>query len=301
MDFPINEIIMGDCIEVLKGLPDNYISGCITDPPYNYEFVGRDWNKQEIDRRTQRAKESSSTLVKNIPYGSGLAGVVRNKRWYEKNRNNILSYQNWISDWGKELFRVMKPGALLMVFNSTRTVAHVQVGLEDVGFYARDIIVWRRHSGIPKGINMEKRFIKEGRNDSEKWHGWHSCLRNEWESIAVLQKPLINNYYQTICKYGVGLFHAETDNGFQSNIIENIKRESCDSFNTHPTVKPLDLMTKLVELIIPKDGNNIILDPFAGSGTTLLAAKKLGIDYLGIEICSEYCEIAAKRLEAVDA
>ena len=35
MDFPINEIIMGDCIEVLKGLPDNYISGCITDPPYN--------------------------------------------------------------------------------------------------------------------------------------------------------------------------------------------------------------------------------------------------------------------------
>ena len=72
-------------------IPDQSIAGCITDPPYNYEFIGRNWNKEEIDRRKDRVKDSSSTLVKNIPYGSGLAGGVRNAAWYKKNRDNILS------------------------------------------------------------------------------------------------------------------------------------------------------------------------------------------------------------------
>ena len=86
----INRVINGDSIEVLKQIPDNSIAGCITDPPYNYEFIGRDWNKNEIERRLERSKsQNSSTLVKNIPYGSGLAGGVRNERWYKKNRENI--------------------------------------------------------------------------------------------------------------------------------------------------------------------------------------------------------------------
>ena len=84
-----NEIISGDCREILSGLPENIISACITDPPYNYEFIGHKWDNDEITRRLDRIK-NSKTLVKNIPYGSGLAGGVRNKRWYEKNRNTML-------------------------------------------------------------------------------------------------------------------------------------------------------------------------------------------------------------------
>jgi len=66
--------------------------------------------------------------------------------------------------------------------------------------------------------------------------------------------------------------------------------------NNHPTVKPLKLMTYLIKLIMPqKDG--ILLDPFAGSGSTLVAATRLGIDCIGIEKQPEYCEIARKRVE----
>ena len=140
------DIINGDCIEEMKKINDNSIATCITDPPYNYEFIGHKWDIEEIKRRTEKAKQSESVLVKNIPYGSGLAGGVRNKRWYEKNRNNILEYQKWTEMWGKELFRILKPGGFIFVFNSTRTIAHVQIALENVGFYARDIIVWRRTS-----------------------------------------------------------------------------------------------------------------------------------------------------------
>ena len=291
-----NRVINGDCRDVLKNYPENYFSACITDPPYNYEFIGHKWDENEIKRRTERVKDSN-TLVKNIPYGSGLSGGVRNKKWYQRNRDNILEYQQWCFEWATELFRVCKPGATVLVFNSTRTIAHVQVALENAGFYARDMIVYRRNSGIPKGINMEKKLEKKGFDNPQDFDGWHSCLRSEWESICVLQKPLKNNYLETLIEYGTGLFYTKTeDGGFQSNIIENIKRDKTQDFNVHCTVKPLNLMSKLIDIFVPRTQGSIVLDPFSGSGTTLVAAKKAGIDYVGIVIEPSYIDIIERRL-----
>jgi len=67
--------------------------------------------------------------------------------------------------------------------------------------------------------------------------------------------------------------------------------------NHHPTVKPLALMEYLIRLV-SREGA-IVLDPFLGSGTTALAAKRLGRHFVGIELSEEYCEIARKRIEAV--
>ncbi|MBQ4833760.1 site-specific DNA-methyltransferase [Pseudoalteromonas sp. MMG010] len=297
----LNTILNGDCREMLKKLPENYISACITDPPYNYEFIGHKWDDTEIQRRKDRVQDSK-TLVKNIPYGSGLAGGVRNKRWYEKNRNNILEYEDWCVEWATELYRVCKPGATVLVFNSTRTIAHVQVALEKVGFYARDIVVYRRSSGIPKGINMQKKLEQKGFENPEEMQGWHSCLRSEWEAVCVLQKPLSNNYTETLLEYGTGLFYTKMDGGgFQSNILENIKRDKATDYNIHCTVKPLDLMKKLVDIFVPRTKGSIVLDPFSGSGTTLVAAKQAGLDYIGIEIEPAYIDIIKQRLNDVSA
>lgn len=64
---------------------------------------------------------------------------------------------------------------------------------------------------------------------------------------------------------------------------------------THPTVKPIRLMEYLCRLITPPGGK--ILDPFMGSGTTGIAAKRLGFDFIGIELNPEYFEIATRRIE----
>ena len=291
--------MIGDCREVMREIPSDYISACITDPPYNYEFIGHKWDDSEVQRRIERVgTKDSKTLVKNIPYGSGLAGGVRNERWYQRNRENILDYEKWCLEWGTELYRICKPGATVLVFNSTRTVARVQVALESAGFYARDIVVYRRLSGIPKGVNIEKQLEKKGYKNPELWHGWHSCLRNEWEAICVLQKPLVNNYLETLLEYGTGLFYTKDDLGrFQSNILENIPRKKSDEFNIHCTVKPLALMKKLIEIFVPRIEGSILLDPFAGSGTTLVAAKELNINYIGIEVVPNYVEIIKRRLD----
>ena len=298
-----NSVLAGDCREVLRRLPEACITTCITDPPYNYEFIGHKWDDSEITRRKERvASKDSKTLVKNIPYGSGLAGGVRNTAWYRKNRKNILDYEEWCFEWGQELFRVCKPGATVAVFNSTRTVAHVQVALERAGFYSRDIVVYRRSSGIPKGVNISKQLQKNGFEGADDWQGWHSCLRNEWEAICVLQKPLTDNYVKTFMEFGTGLFYtARLDGGFQSNILENIERGPSEDFNVHCTVKPLPLMDKLVKMFVPKQEGALLLDPFAGSGTTLLAAKNNGIDYVGIEIEEKYLDIINGRLNSTTA
>ncbi|MEY3826979.1 MAG: hypothetical protein RLZZ148_1797 [Cyanobacteriota bacterium] len=302
-ELPLNEIMIGDCREVMREIPRDYISACITDPPYNYEFIGHKWDDSEVQRRIERVgTKDSKTLVKNIPYGSGLAGGVRNERWYQRNRENILDYEKWCLEWGTELYRICKPGATVLVFNSTRTVARVQVALESAGFYARDIVVYRRLSGIPKGVNIEKQLEKKGYKNPELWHGWHSCLRNEWEAICVLQKPLVNNYLETLLEYGTGLFYTKDDlGGFQSNILENIPRKKSDEFNIHCTVKPLALMKKLIEIFVPRIEGSILLDPFAGSGTTLVAAKELNINYIGIEVVPNYVEIIKRRLDTLSS
>jgi DNA modification methylase len=69
------------------------------------------------------------------------------------------------------------------------------------------------------------------------------------------------------------------------------------SKNHHPTVKPLTLMKYLIQMITPEGG--VVLDPFAGSGSTLVAAKELGYDFIGIEMTEEYIPIIEARLNAV--
>jgi site-specific DNA-methyltransferase (adenine-specific) len=291
------QLLQGDCRDILDSLENNHVSCVITDPPYNYEFIGRNWDHDEIKRRMERIQDSS-TLVKNIPYGSGLAGGVRNERWYQRNRENVVQYIEWAKDWSKGLMRVCKNGAIVAVFSSTRTLAHVQIALEDAGFYARDVIVYRRHSGIPKGLNIEKKLDKLGDSNAHNWKGWHTCLRNEWEAIVIVQKPLINNYIQTIQETGLGPFNAIlSDGSFQSNILEGFSKGSDEKFDEHCTIKPISLIRRLLELFLPKGNDHVVLDPFAGTGTTLVAAIELGYIAIGIEIEERYINVIKKRLE----
>jgi site-specific DNA-methyltransferase (adenine-specific) len=295
---PRNEVIEGDCRRELAKLPADSIAACVADPPYNYEFIGKDWNRAEIERRLSRASEvGSSTLVKNIPYGSGLAGGVRNQRWYERNRDNVLAYAAWCEEWAIPLFRVMAPGAFVLVFNSTRTVAHVQVALEQAGFYTRDLLVWKRHSGIPRGLNAGRKLASMNDPDAAAWTGWHSALRNQWEAVLMVQRPLLNNYLQTVKATGVGLLNAErADGSFRSNIIDDhMARGSSEG---HPTAKPVALVRDLISLVVPPRAEHVVLDPFAGSGTTLVAAQERGNAFLGIEIEPAYVRVARDRLES---
>ncbi|KXV60075.1 DNA methyltransferase [Acetobacter senegalensis] len=297
-----SRVIFGDAVDALNDIERNSIAACITDPPYNYEFIGHKWNNEEIERRMQRvASANSSTLVKNIPYGSQLAGGVRNRRWYERVQENIDAYQEWCLSWAEPLFSSCIPGAPVAVFNSTRTAAHVQIALERAGFYARDILVYRRHSGIPKGLNLGAKLRKQNHPDAEEWDGWHSCFRNEWEAIVLVQKPIENNYENNIKKYGIGLFNTKSDDGsFLSNIIEGASsRKKSVEKALHINEKPQALMDRLIKMLVPCRQDHVVIDPFCGSGTTLVAAKKYGVNYIGIDNDKKCIDISIDRLNKI--
>ncbi len=81
------------------------------------------------------------------------------------------------------------------------------------------------------------------------------------------------------------------------HVWHGFDRQSERGKSVHPSQKPIDLMRWIFEMAkVPKDA--IVLDPFAGSGTTLLAARAEGRRAIGIELSEEYCEIIAKRLDA---
>lgn len=82
-------------------------------------------------------------------------------------------------------------------------------------------------------------------------------------------------------------YHTETQSGYDT--IKRVK-------NFHPTVKPVKLMEYLCRLITPPGG--IVLDPFMGSGTTGIAAKRLGVGFIGIELSPEYFSIASQRINS---
>jgi site-specific DNA-methyltransferase (adenine-specific) len=92
-----------------------------------------------------------------------------------------------------------------------------------------------------------------------------------------------------------GAWYSKYFNVTPQEISKKASKKDRGEGNNHPTVKPLDLMAWLVTLVTPPNG--IVLDPFAGSGSTLVAAKRLGIDYIGIELAEEYIEIANRRIE----
>ncbi len=111
---------------------------------------------------------------------------------------------------------------------------------------------------------------------------------------------MINNYWETLQETGVGVFKTVNHDGsFQSNILENLYSKSREEKFEHCTVKPLGLIKKLIDTLVPPSDDNIILDPFSGSGTTLVAAKDLGFNYVGIEIEKNYIPIIENRLQHV--
>ena len=84
----------------------------------------------------------------------------------------------------------------------------------------------------------------------------------------------------------------------QYNKLPKRLQEYFGQGNIHATVKPLSLCRYLCRLITPPDG--IVLDPFAGSGSTCIACKMEGFNYIGIEKEAEYVEIAKHRLESIN-
>ncbi len=295
----LDTFIHGDSIEIIKNFPNDFAHAIISDIPYGIGLD--DWdvlhdNKNSALGGCSPAQISGGGLFKRR--GKPLNG------WSEADKKIPAEYQKWCSRWARDWLRVLKPGGTCFIFAGRRYAHRCIVALEDAGFTFKDMLAWEKNNAPHRAQRLS--IIYERRNDFEtahEWEGWRVAnLRPLFEPILWFQKPYKTGgtIADNILENGVGAWNEEAlrkYNAYEdtfSNILKvNITQ---DDHGLHAAQKPLKLMELLISLVT-KEGQ-IILDPFMGSGTTCIAAKKLKRRYIGIDIDSENIKIANERLNS---
>ena len=315
-------LVNGDCLEEVQKLVDKgvQVDSIVTDPPYHLTSIVDRFGKASIGDDTLTSKkvrsgaDSYSRLIR-----TGFMG----KEW--DGGDIAFRKETW------ELFmKVLKPGGHLLAFSGSRTYHKMAVAIEDAGFDIRDQIMWLYGSGFPKSHNLgdgwgtalkpahepivlaRKKIEGTNKQNREKYGtaGLNiDACRIEGEKQTRDSNPVMNGG-----KYGQNQnadreeITPDTMGRFPANVMHNGLEEDWARYyycpktskaekgkdNSHPTVKPLKLMKYLCRLITPKGGT--VLDPFMGSGSTGIAAKDEGFDFIGIEREKEYFEIAERRV-----
>ncbi|MDR0927615.1 MAG: site-specific DNA-methyltransferase [Ignavibacteria bacterium] len=202
-------------------------------------------------------------------------------------------YLQYLESWFPKLLDVMKPiGSIYLCGDWTSTYAIYQVMCKYTKI--RNRIIWQREKGRGAKANWK--------NACEDI--WFGTMSNDY----YFNVEAVKMKRQVIAPYrinGEPKDWEETDNGkfrltYPSNFWDDISIPywSMPENTAHPTQKPEKLIAKLILASCPADG--VVLDPFLGSGTTSVVAKKLGRRYIGIEMDEEYCCWAEKRLRQAD-
>ena len=295
----INNIILGNSIQEIKHIETESIHSIISDIPYGigydeWDVLHKNTNSA-LGGQSQAQKEAGSLFKRR---GKPLNG------WSEADKKIPYEYQQWCESWATEWFRVLKPGASCFIFAGRRFSHRCIVALENVGFTFKDMIAWEKTKAPHRAQRVSAIF--ERRKDSEnekKWEGWRVAnLRPTFEPILWFQKPYKTGgtLADNILENELGAWNEEAlkkyslyENTLSSSNILRVETNS-DDFGQHVTQKPLKLMELLISLVTVE--GQTVLDPFAGSGTVCVAAKKLNRAYIGIEADPQYVEIAQKRL-----
>lgn len=149
----------GDCIEVMRGLPDSSVDSVVTDPPYGIRFMGKSWDGADIEARAARRRSFASHAPDAGPNG-GHKSIAAEAGKYDLAPAAMRAFQEFSEEWAREAFRVLKPGGHLLSFSSARTYHRMACGIEDAGFEVRDQALWLYGSGFPKSLNVSKMIDK---------------------------------------------------------------------------------------------------------------------------------------------
>lgn len=288
-----DRIFNEDCIEGLRRVPDNSAHLILSDIPYG--IGAEDWdvlhdNTNSAYLGTSPAQEKAGKVFKSR--GKPING------WSEADRLIPKQYYDWCSTWASDWLRVVKPGGSAIVFAGRRYAHRCIAALEDAGFTFKDMLAWERDRAVHRAQRLSIVFERRGNvAAADEWNGWRvGNLRPSFEPILWFTKPykIGTTIADNVLAHGVGAYNQDAFERYSPG-AENIIRAGFRARESglHPTQKPLELMEALIELTTQK--GQLVLDPFAGSGTTGVAAKALGRNYLMFERSREFYETAQSR------
>jgi site-specific DNA-methyltransferase (adenine-specific) len=231
----LNKIYCGDCLEVMKDIPDNSVDCIITSPPYNKHSANRKCGKTDSWQKA------------NIDYGDFKDDLPEEQ--YQEQQKQLI----------REMVRVIKPNGSIFYNHKARIKNHRAIlPTEWLGeFNIRQVLIWDRTNC------MQLSPIR-----------WFPTT----EYIYWITKGQVQPKFYKRSKH-------------QLEVIRIPPKPMKD----HPAPFPEELVETL--MLNTTDENDIVLDPYMGSGTVAVVAKKNNRNYIGIEISPDYCKIAEARLK----
>tara|TARA_B100001094_G_scaffold219617_1_gene213724 strand:+ start:672 stop:1646 length:975 start_codon:yes stop_codon:yes gene_type:complete len=307
-----------DCIKFSDEYDGELFDSVVTDPPYGIEYLGNSWDsykncvafKEETWKSISKtlkpggyllifgasktfhrlvcAVEDSGLKIKDVLmwlYGQGMP----------KSQNMGKKNSDW-EGWGTGLKPCYEPILLAQKPIEEKTIVK---NLDKYGVGAINIEESRLNSGRWPG-----NVIHDGSDEVEEQFAKFGERGNGWARNYGVEDYQGRQYGGGV--FGGGGYIGDTtycDEGTASRFFYSTKSSVKERThnrtieNNHPTVKNMELMKYLIKLVTPAGGT--VYDPFAGSGTTLISAKDIGYNSVGVEMSEKYCEIIKNRISQV--
>lgn len=252
-----------DCIIGMKSLKDETIDIIICDPPYN---IGKDFGNNS-------------------------------------DKQKMNDYLNWCDEWIKECIRILKPNGTLYIYGFSEILSFIRVRIElNVRW-----IIWHYTNKTTPSLNF--------------WQRTHESILCCYKEKPVFNRDDVREpYTDTFLKNAAGKTRKATKGRFSDGTKETVYKAHSNGALprdvikisalaggagkkervNHPTQKPIELCKKLLLASRNKEGETKLVVPFVGSGSECVAAKELGISFIGYEINKEYISLANERLKTIN-
>ena len=250
-ELPLDQVLLGDCVELMRMLPSASVHCVFADPPYNLQLRG------ELRR----------------PDDSLVDGV--DEDW--DRFTDFAAYDAFTRAWLAECRRLLRKDGTLWVIGAYHNIFRIGAILQDLGFWILNDIVWRKSNPMPnfrgrRFTNAHETLIwaARGRDSRHKFN--YAAMKALNDDIQMRSDWLI-----PLCTGPERLRNAH-------------------GLKLHPTQKPEALLHRV--LLASTGHGDIVLDPFIGTGTTAVVAKRLHRHFIGIERHPAYVEAAWGRIRA---
>lgn len=271
-------LIHADCGDWLRAQDPNSIHAVVTDPPYGLV---------EYSPEQQEKLRNGKGGIWRIPPSFDGAKRSPLPRFTVLTLDDLRSLEEFFFSWGRALLPVLMPGANLVIASNPLLSHVVSSAVARAGFERRGeiirLVMTMRGGDRPKAAHEEFPDISV-------------MPRSMWEPWLTFRKPIEGRVQDNLRKWKTGGFRRPSaDKPFCDVIQSGPTRTAERSLAPHPSLKPQAFLRQLVRAVLPL-GEGVVLDPFAGSGSTIAAAEAVGYRSVGIEKDSHYFDIACDAI-----
>jgi site-specific DNA-methyltransferase (adenine-specific) len=263
-----------DCLEWLRSQEANTVHAVVTDPPYGlFEYSAEQQEKLRNGRGGVWRIPPSFDGTKRSPL----------PRFTVLTAKDHAALEEFFILWARVLFPVLVPGANVVVASNPLlsylvSGALARAGLERRGEIVR-LVMTMRGGDRPKAAHVE-------------FPGVSVMPRSMWEPWLVFRKPLEGRVQDNLRKWKAGGFRRPSGNKPFGDVIASAPTHRSErGLAPHPSLKPQGFLRHVVRGVLPL-GEGLVLDPFAGSGSTLAAAEAVGYRSIGVEKDRRFFELA---------